>query len=428
MDGWSKDSCRGVLLAGCITTEYLMKKTIFALATVAAMATACHVEDKYYGKKVVDPAEKLAPAYAEDWNAHADLLDGKLIEHFMDKDRGTFYSTDGDRAGSSWGCYWPQAHAMDVLVDAYLRIPEGDARREEYGNYMALWYRNKGNNYETGELSGSCGFGNAFTDDSEWIILSLIRMYEATGERDYLDAAATTYEETVISRWTKDENGGGIRWCMTEDNSKNACSNAPGVLCAMRLWANTDASPEREQYLADAIKVYNWLRSTLYDPETGAVADHMMDGVVSGGPLTYNQGTFLGAAYELYKATGKPIYMVEAARAMRYAMNSMATDGVLNNEGAGDNALFKGILIRYAMNVWRDAEVDKVDPSLRTEIRDFIVYNGLVCWTKGLDRSEDSKYFFGPDWTSPGSDWDGQLNPQVSATTLIEAMALLLGE
>lgn len=36
-------------------------------------------------------------------------------------------------------------------------------------------------------------------------------------------------------------------------------------------------------------------------------------------------------------------------------MNSMATDGVLNNEGTGDNALFKGIFIRYAMNVWRDA-------------------------------------------------------------------------
>lgn len=79
---------------------------------------------------------------------------------------------------------------MDVLVDAYLRIPEGDARREEYKNYMALWYQNKGNNYETGSYSGSYGFGNPYTDDSEWIILTLIRMYEATGVQNYLDAAA----------------------------------------------------------------------------------------------------------------------------------------------------------------------------------------------------------------------------------------------
>ena len=120
--------------------------------------------------------------------------------------------------------------------------------------------------------------------------------------------------------------------------------------------------------------------------------------------------------------------MVEAARAARYTMNSMATDGVLNNEGTGDNALFKGIFIRYAMNVWRDAEVDKVDATLRKEIEDFIIYNGLICWTQGLDRSEESKWFFGSDWTTPGSTWDGQLNPQVSATTLIEAMAVLLPE
>ena len=76
-----------------------MKKTIFALIAVAAMATACEVEDKYYGKEVVDPAEKLEPAYAENWTDHADQLDEKLIENFMNKARGTFYSTDGDRAG-----------------------------------------------------------------------------------------------------------------------------------------------------------------------------------------------------------------------------------------------------------------------------------------------------------------------------------------
>ena len=196
----------------------------------------------------------------------------------------------------------------------------------------------------------------------------------------------------------------------------------------MRLCANTEDGPEREQYLADAVKVYSWLSATLYNPETGAVSDHMINGAITGGPLTYNQGTFLGAAYELYKATGDTKYMVEAARAARYTMNSMATDGVLNNEGTGDNALFKGIFIRYAMNVWRDAEVDKVDATLRKEIEDFIIYNGLICWTQGLDRSEESKWFFGSDWTTPGSTWDGQLNPQVSATTLIEAMAVLLPE
>lgn len=167
-------------------------------------------------------------------------------------------------------------------------------------------------------------------------------MYEATGVQKYLAAARKTYEETVIARWTEDENGGGIRWSFDAENSKNACSNGPGALCAMRLWANSPKGAERDQYLADAKKIYNWLSSTLYNPLTGAVSDNMKNGVINGGALTYNQGTFMGAAHELYKATGDAKYMTDAARAARYTMKSMVTNGVLNNEGSGDNALFKG--------------------------------------------------------------------------------------
>ena len=161
-----------------------MKKYILALTAAATLLGACEVDDKYYGKEVVDPAEKLEPAYGEDWTAHADKIDEKLIENFMNTDRGTFWYTDQDRTNESTYCYWPQAHAMDVLIDAYLRIPEGDARRSTYAGYMSKWYDNKGNNYGN-SYWGTYGFGNAYTDDSEWIILTLIRMYEATGVQKY---------------------------------------------------------------------------------------------------------------------------------------------------------------------------------------------------------------------------------------------------
>ena len=152
----------------------------------------------------------------------------------------------------------------------------------------------------------------------------------------------------------------------------------------------------------------------------------MKNGVINGGALTYNQGTFMGAAHELYKATGDAKYMTDAARAARYTMKSMVTNGVLNNEGSGDNALFKGIFVRYAMNVWKDASVDKADAGLRREIEEFLIYNGLVCWRDGVGKSEGSKWFFGGFWGEPGSSWDGRLNEQVSASTMIEAMALLI--
>jgi len=154
------------------------------------------------------------------------------------------------------------------------------------------------------------------------------------------------------------------------------------------------------------------------------VAQYQLD--LGSGALTYNQGTFMGAAHELYKATGDAKYMTDAARAARYTMKSMVTNGVLNNEGSGDNALFKGIFVRYAMNVWKDASVDKADAGLRREIEEFLIYNGLVCWRDGVDKSEGSKWFFGGFWGEPGSSWDGRLNEQVSASTMIEAMALLI--
>ena len=81
-----------------------MKKYILALTSAAALLCACEVEDKYYGEVAVDPAEQIKPAYDIDWTAAADTIDEKLIEHFMDTDRGTFWYTDQDRTGESTYC------------------------------------------------------------------------------------------------------------------------------------------------------------------------------------------------------------------------------------------------------------------------------------------------------------------------------------
>lgn len=77
----------------------------------------------------------------------------------------------------------------------------------------------------------------------------------------------------------------------------------------------------------------------------------------------------MGRRARALQGHGDAKYMTDAARAARYTMKSMVTNGVLNNEGSGDNALFKGIFVRYAMNVWKDASVDKADAGLRRRSR-----------------------------------------------------------
>ena len=260
----------------------------------------------------------------------------------------------------------------------------------------------------------------------------------------FLDSAKETYDSYIITRvaediavtnGTTDPNGKtGLRWFYDESHplenydqgagtpySLNACSNGPGALCALRLYEFT----QEEQYLDDAKQIYEWLSSILYDSTTGSVSDNISEGVVSGGALSYNQGTFLGAAHMLYTFTGDERYLIEAKRAAEYQMSSMSTDGIMNSEASeanSDNALFKGIFIRYATLLALD---ENVDAAFRQELSDYMTHNAIVCWTQGVDKSDYPSMFFNYDWTQPYTDYYAYYQPQVSASTLIEAMTRL---
>ena len=391
-----------------------MDRFLFIAAAALLCATACGREDTYKAG-FFTPDTGIESRY--DWDAAADSAVNVLVDRFMDKNTGTFWTiSDNVDPGLSTYNYWPQAHAMDVIVDAYLRIKDSDPERAgEYGKYMASWHKNRANNYNGPD------YYNAYTDDMEWIVLTLLRMYEATGVQEYFDFARDTYDKWIITRWTDDENGGGIRWSLDAGNSKNACSNGPAAICAMRLYGFTS----EQKYLDDAVKIYGWLSENLYNPSTGMVADNMAGGKVNGGALSYNQGTFMGAAHLLYKATKDSRYLAEAMKAARHQMDSRSTDGIMNAEADkanSDNALFKGIFIRYATLMVNDTVFDF---RFREELKRYISQNAITCWSDGIDKSEGSDMFFNYDWRSPYTGENGYLNPQVSATTLIEAMTRL---
>lgn len=391
-----------------------MDRFLFIAAAALLCATACGREDTYKAG-FFTPDTGIESQY--DWDAAADSAVNVLVDRFMDKNTGTFWtiSDNVDPRLSTYN-YWPQAHAMDVIVDAYLRIKDSDPERAgQYEKYMASWHKNRANNYNGPD------YYNAYTDDMEWIVLTLLRMYEATGVQEYFDFARDTYDKWIITRWTDDENGGGIRWSLDAGNSKNACSNGPAAICAMRLYGFTS----EQKYMDDAVKIYGWLSENLYNPSTGMVADNMAGGKVNGGALSYNQGTFMGAAHLLYKATKDSRYLAEAMKAARHQMDSRSTDGIMNAEADkanSDNALFKGIFIRYATLMVNDTVFDF---RFREELKRYISQNAITCWSDGIDKSEGSDMFFNYDWRSPYTEENGYLNPQVSATTLIEAMTRL---
>ncbi len=392
---------------------------------------ACKVDDVYYGTY----AEDYTPPYDIDWYAAADSSTNMvLIDHFFmwpedalwvdNRWAYGYFNPDSDKMNTANNAYWGQAHAIDVVTDAYNRT--GDTY---YSDIMAMWFQQVPQwQYGKGEVDpvgyANNGWYNPFVDDMEWIVLAQLRMYEATGINDYFETAKYIYDSWIITAWDYDENGGGILWARNQDRSKNACSNGPAAIIAARLYNYTGD----EKYLDDAKMIYDWLKAVLYVPSTGAVNDNISGGTsISTYNSAYNQGTFLGAAHELYKITGRSSYLSEAVKAGEFATEDSgqldATGKLLKGEDPGDLGLFKGILVRYLTLLANEPDVDK---STRKKFHDFLVYNASILWTEGVIKDDPDGYgmLYTGTLDEPGY-FSGDFTVNTAGATIIEAMSIL---
>ncbi len=336
------------------------------------------------------------------WSAAADSSTNALTDHFWNPTGNYFnYGNDGTDIGFQ---YWPNAHAMDVVIDAYLRT--NDAK---YSAYFDKWYAGikvkNGNTYK-----------NVFVDDMEWNALTMIRIYNITQDTKYLNTAKELWG-WIKDAWTEDA-GGGITWC-TDPNvefTKNACSNGPAALVGARMYKITNDQADLDW----AKKIYDWEKNTLVNRSTGAIADHIVCATneVKGSPLTYNQGTYIGAAVELLAITNDKTYLNDAQKVANYTISSLinTSNNILRDEGNGDNGLFKGIYIRYFLEL---IKVKDLPDSYRNKYITFFNNNAKVLWSVGVHKED---VLFGPAWdTAPVG--ITQVTSQSSGCMMIEAKA-----
>ncbi|MDR0796597.1 MAG: AGE family epimerase/isomerase [Tannerella sp.] len=350
------------------------------------------------------------------WTAVADSSSKSLINNFLNTSTGYFNQASDS---STWGGhYWPQAHALDVLVDAYVR--SGD---DFYKSHFEAWL--------TGVRTANGNkWANNYIDDMEWIGLASLRAYQATGITAFLTTCREVWDGTTVDMednnaafgikraWT-DAGEGGIFWESRRNrHSKNACSNGPAAILAARLY---QAFGEKED-LEWAKRIYAWEKQYLFSPDSGAVYDNLntRTGVINRRIYTYNQGTFLGAAVELYKITGEKSYLDDAIQAANYTLKSMIDTGhnLLKREGSGDGGLFKGIFIRYFAQLILS---DGLSNDIRNRYVDFLKYNGETLWTEGTSKP---KTLFSPYWKTPPGERTG-LTEHLSGCMLMEALAML---
>ncbi|MFQ4149491.1 glycoside hydrolase family 76 protein [Arthrobacter sp. LAPM80] len=235
---------------------------------------------------------------------------------------------------SEWH-YWWQAHYLDAIVDAgFLALARGrrTAAHAELRRAKELL---------RGIMARNFGrFPNSFYDDMAWLALAAARL---NGLSLRLTARPAWLAGLAIASLTRQLHGaydmvlgGGIYWSRKRD-FKNTPANGPAALHCART-----GDPGTARAIVD------WLRTELFDPETGLYVDGIHPSAtgrdVENTIYTYNQGPILAALLEL----GSRRDLDDAADLVDAVNRHLGTPGLgLRLEPGGDGSLFTGILCRY---------------------------------------------------------------------------------
>jgi len=410
-----------------------MKKITFLMITLCVsffMWAEGSTKSPDYMVPVFPEKDKGLPDQKDntDWNKMADGMSKALIKHFWGANfegypKRYYFNYESDLANMTTNHYWPQAHAMDVIVDAYKRTSD-----KYYLSFYPLWWEGAPEyNFSGKEIDP---WWNDFVDDMEWMVLAQLRMFETTKDQKYILKAKQMYNDWIWPTWGPENEEpwkGGITWKTDVGKSKNACSNGPAAIIAARIYTMYDeisnpGKKPKDEYLNEARKIYAWLRDHLYNPEDGRIYDNMnAKGEISPAIYTYNLGTFIGAAHELYKITGSKQYLAEATKSANYAIDHMSKNGgVLSDATSGDGGLFHGIFFRYFVKLINEKDLDL---ATRKKFHTYITNCARVMAKEGVNQQT---MLYGGSWRKPPVSAKGvPLTPHLSGCMLMEAMCIL---
>jgi predicted alpha-1,6-mannanase (GH76 family) len=302
--------------------------------------------------------------------------------------------------------YWTYAQAWDAVLDGVQRT-----RGRRFAGLIPAFY----------EGQAARGWLDSSYDHEAWMTLALMRAFDLTGDRSYLDTAETIYKD-IMAAWDTTccaPHLGGI-WRDKTKTQKDTGANAGAALAGARLATRTS----KPEYLVFAKLIYAFWLGDMVEQPAFAVYDQLSaNGQRVTGSRTYDQGVMIGAALELDAATGDAHYLGEAQGLGQYLISKAtlaSSVGPVLDDGTpciGDCAAWKGIGYRYLAALYRR------DPTHK-DYAQVLAGGANALWA--LARNPATS-FFASSWAGPAPT-GGAIEAQSSAAMALNLYATLCGE
>lgn len=266
-------------------------------------------------------------AHSETW---ADAAYNGWLKAYMVKSGDQTYFVD-TLTQRDMAFMWGQAYIIEGVEDAY-QVNFAADRRQLITDALDTFIKKNGT-----DLSW-----DGWNDDIAWATISLMRGYQISGNKIYLETAKKNWDMAYARGWDSDY-GGGIWENMDNipNGGKCALSNWPFVISGAMIYLATGDV----QYLNKSKEIYAWTRTYLFDLNNGRVHEQIGPSGIIGDDNVYNSGMIVNAANALYKITGNTQYYNDALLATEHVINRypIMTQDKPANGGFGSEQFYRGL-------------------------------------------------------------------------------------
>lgn len=249
--------------------------------------------------------------------------------------------------------------------------------------------------------------GEPYYDDNAWVVLGLYDIAKVYDDQEALSHSRELLDY-VLSGESED---GGIYWKETV-SSRNTCSSGPAVVAAVLHYLENPA--EETQLLEAAIRIYNWTKRVLKDPQDHVYWDNATYNPdtntesIEKAKFTYNSGTMIWAGALLYEATKDESYLEDANSTALGSLGYFYTTGRDNKKFFPRSPWFNLYLLRGFISLAQTYE-DRSRDYLVNSFRDNLKY--------ALSKGVDNRGYLLPSWGS------GVLSPTDKYVALLDTAA-----